>query len=192
MLSKFGSTFAVLSISVRKLLGVSALKSNGLGLSALNDHEFSVTSILVKRVLSSSYLSRWIPIVLWINVFVDFTPAFQRPPKSIADGGLKCQVILCAMRKPLHFFWCSVDCVNLSNVSNNLDAPTNLVPQSLCICCIEPWHEIKRLKGIRNVSVDKSEASSRYSCLIVMQTKIHMYAWHGTECCWRRYMIGPA
>ncbi|CAI6374174.1 unnamed protein product [Macrosiphum euphorbiae] len=81
MLSKLGSTFAVLGISLRKWLGVSSLKSNGSGLSALNGREFSVALTRVKRVLSSLYLSRWKPIVLCIDVFVDFTPASQRPPK---------------------------------------------------------------------------------------------------------------
>jgi len=87
--SKFGSGSDVDGSRVRKWLGVSASKSVGSLLNGQRGREFSVASIWVSKVVSSSPVNRCMPIYLKINDLIDLTPASHNPPKCGDDDGLK-------------------------------------------------------------------------------------------------------
>jgi len=175
---KFGSTFAVLGISVRKWLFVRTSKSRS-GLRALNGREFNVASIVLKGEIELFELES-----METDCSVDL--CFCRLHSSLEN--LRSEAWM--------WVWCYITCwyyvpwgrpytfpgvqwMAWSTVSNNL----NVHSHYLCVCCIWQLREMRRLKTIRNGSVDKSETSSRCSAFVAMQTKRYMYAWHGTVLC---------
>jgi len=125
ILAKFGSTCAVLDMSVRKWLAVKTLKSDGSELEAPRGRELRVASMRVRSVFSSSYLSHWSPSVRYKNGLTDLTPASHSPPKWGAEGGLKCQLILWFIKYVWHLSWYSLEWVNLSTSWNSLALQRN-------------------------------------------------------------------
>uniref|UniRef100_A0A8D7ZXE7 (northern house mosquito) hypothetical protein n=1 Tax=Culex pipiens TaxID=7175 RepID=A0A8D7ZXE7_CULPI len=100
----------------------------------------------------------------------DLTAASQSPPKWGAPGGIKCQFIPSWEHSCWMCSWCFA-CLRLCRRSlRSFFAPTKFVPLSEYMSAGFPRRATNRRSAWRNLAVDRSETSSKWTALVPKQT----------------------